>query len=56
MIVAGLLVMPLSVNAQFKDKKNQDEAPKTEAQLLLEKAESSEAPVVITLEDALKIA
>ena len=55
-IVAGLLVMPLSVNAQFKDKKNQDEAPKTEAQLLLEKAESSEAPVVITLEDALKIA
>ena len=48
--------MPLSADAQYKDKKKQEEAPKTEAQLLLEKAESSEAPVVITLEDALKIA
>ncbi len=55
-IVAGLLMMPLSVDAQFKDKKKQEEAPKTEAQVLLEKAESSEAPVIITLEDALKIA
>ena len=48
--------MPLSADAQYKDKKKQEEAPKTEAQLLLEKAESSEAPVIITLEDALKIA
>lgn len=55
-IIAGLVLMPLSADAQYKDKKKQEEAPKTEAQLLLEKAESSEAPVVITLEDALKIA
>ena len=55
-IIAGLILMPLSADAQYKDKKKQEEAPKTEAQLLLEKAESSEAPVVITLEDALKIA
>ena len=55
-IIAGLVLMPLSADAQYKDKKKQEEAPKTEAQLLLEKAESSEAPVVITLDDALKIA
>ena len=55
-IIAGLVLMPLSADAQYKDKKKQEEAPKTEAQLLLEKAESSEAPVIITLEDALKIA
>ena len=37
-------------------KKNQEETPKTEAQQIIELADSSETPVVISLEDALKIA
>ena len=55
-IIAGLLLIPFSADAQYRDKKNQEEAPKTEAQQLIEKADSSETPVIITLEDALKIA
>ena len=43
-IIAGLVLMPLSADAQFRDKKQQEEAPKIEI------------PAVITLEDALKIA
>ena len=43
-IIAGLVLMPLSADAQFRDKKQQEEAPKVEI------------PAVITLEDALKIA
>ena len=43
-IIAGLVLMPLSTDAQFRDKKQQEEAPKVEI------------PAVITLEDALKIA
>ena len=42
-IIAGLVLMPLSADAQFKSKQ-QEEAPKVEI------------PAVITLEDALKIA
>ena len=49
-------MVPFSAGAQYRDKKNHEEAPKTEAQLLIEQADSSEAPVLITLEDALKIA
>ena len=49
-------MVPFSADAQYRDKKNQEETPKTEAQQLIELADSSETPVVITLEDALKIA
>ena len=49
-------MIPFSADAQYRDKKNQEETPKTEAQQILELADSSETPVVISLEDALKIA
>ena len=49
-------MLPICANAQYKDKKAQDEAPKTEAQLIMEQADSSEVPVVITLQQALEIA
>ena len=49
-------MFPICANAQFKDKKAQEEAPKTEAQIIMDQAESSQTPVVITLEQALKIA
>ena len=55
-IIAGLILIPFSADAQYKNKKNQEEAPKTEAQLLLEKVDSAKTPVVLTLDDALKIA
>ena len=55
-ILAGMLFSQTSAYAQFKSKKTAEEAPKTETDLLLEKADSSEAPVVITLEQALEIA
>ena len=54
-ILAGILA-PDAVHAQSRDKDVQEEAPKTESQLILEEAESSETPVVITLEQALEIA
>ena len=49
-------MFPICANAQYKDKKAQEETPKTEAQLIMEQADSSETPVVITLDQALKIA
>ena len=55
-ILAGMLFSQISAYAQFKSKKTAEEAPKTETDLLLEKADSSETPVVITLEQALEIA
>ena len=55
-ILAGMLFSQTSAYAQFKSKKTAEEAPKTETDLLLEKADSSETPVVITLEQALEIA
>ena len=55
-ILAGLLVAPLAATAQFKDKNAVELAPKTEAELLLEKAGAAQQPVVITLEQALEIA
>jgi outer membrane protein TolC len=55
-IAAGILVLPICANAQYKGKKAQEEAPKTEAQLIMEQADSSETPVVITLQQALEIA
>ena len=53
-ILAGMTLSHTAAFAQFK--KNVEEAPKTETDLLIEKAESSETPVVITLEQALEIA
>ena len=41
-IIAGLLLIPFSADAQYRDKKNQEEAPKTEAQQLIEKAEKEQ--------------
>ena len=55
-ILAGMLFSQTSAYAQFKSKKTAEEAPKTETDLLLEKADFSETPVVITLEQALEIA
>ena len=55
-ITAGLLLIPTVSDAQYRNKKGQEEAPKTESQILLEKADSSETPVVITLDQALQIA
>lgn len=54
--VSALIVFcPVAANAQYKQKKG-EEMPKSEAQLLIEKADSSEAPLIISLDDALKIA
>ncbi len=54
-IIAGIVLAPASLSAQ-KKKDAAEEAPKSETQLILEQAESAENPVVITLEQALKIA
>ncbi len=54
-IIAGTVLAPLSASAQYREDVPED-APKTESQIILEQAESSETPVVITLEQALKIA
>ncbi len=53
---ASLVLLPSAGFAQHRDKKADKEAPKTEVQLILEEADSAEAPVVISLEQALKIA
>ena len=55
-ILGGFLCFQLTASAQFKDKKDAQEQPKTEAEVLLAKAESAKEPVVITLEQALEIA
>ena len=55
-ILAGLLAVPFAATAQYKDKKVEGQAQKTEAELLLEKAESAQKPVIITLDQALEIA
>ena len=55
-ILTGLVGVQFTASAQFKDKKAAQEQPRTEAQMLLEKAESAQEPVVITLEQALEIA
>ncbi len=53
-ILAGAVMAPVSVSAQYK--KNAPEEPKSEVRIILEQADSSETPVVITLEQALEIA
>ena len=55
-IMAGALLASSSVSAQYRTKSEPQEAPETEVQTILEEAGSAEAPVIITLEQALKIA
>ena len=55
-IIAGVLSAQFSASAQFKTKNAPEDTTKTETQLILEAAETAEAPVIITLEQALKIA
>ena len=55
-IVAVTALLPFTAIAQYKTKDAPEDAPKTETQSILEEAESSETPVVITLEQALQIA
>ena len=53
-LVAGTFMIPFSVSAQYKTKDASEKDSQT--QELLAQAESSETPVVITLEQALEIA
>ena len=56
-VIAGAaLLFNTDAMAQYKDKGAQDAAQKTEAQILMEEADSSETPVIISLEQALEIA
>ena len=54
-VLAASVLMPYAASAQYRTDVAED-APKTETQLILEKADSSETPVIISLEQALKIA
>ncbi len=55
-VLAGILASAPVASAQYRDRKAVDQTPKTETELLLEKADSARRPVVITLEQALEIA
>ncbi len=55
-IIAGAVLAPVSVSAQYKSKNAPEETPKSEVQTILEQAEAAETPVIITLEQALEIA
>lgn len=55
-VITGIILTSFSASAQYKAKSEPETAPETETRLILEQAESSETPVVITLEQALKIA
>ena len=54
-IFAGMVLSQTSALAQYRTK-DAEEQPKTDTELILEQAESSETPVIITLEQALEIA
>ena len=54
-VIAAGILSPLSAFAQYRDVE-EEAVPMTEAQLILQEAESSETPVIITLEQALEIA
>ena len=56
MIFAGILVLQTDAMAQYRSKDAQEDVHKNDAQLLLEEADSSDTPVIITLEQALEIA
>lgn len=51
-IIAGVLLSTVNADAQYRT----DEAPKSEAQLIMDDASTSQTPVIITLEQALEIA
>ena len=55
-VIAVMILTSFSASAQYRAKSGPEAAPETETKIILEQAESSEAPVVITLEQALKIA
>ena len=55
-IIAGMVFSHVDAFAQYRTTNAPEEAPKSESELILEEAASSEAPVVITLEQALQIA
>ena len=55
-IIAGMVFSHADAFAQYKTKNAPQEEPKSESDLILEEAASSEAPVIITLEQALQIA
>ena len=54
-VLSGVLASSVA-SAQYKDRKAVEQTPKPETELLLEKADSAQQPVVITLEQALEIA
>ncbi len=54
-VIAGIFMVPASLSAQYKKIAHED-APKSESQILMEQAGMAENPMVITLEQALKIA
>ncbi len=56
MIIAGSVLAPVSVSAQYRTNDAPEDAPKSEVQTILEQAEAAEEPVIITLEQALEIA
>ena len=43
-ILSGLLGFQFTASAQFRDKNDAQDQPKTEAEVLLEKAESAQEP------------
>ncbi len=54
-IIAGTVLAPVSVSAQFR-KSGQENTANPEVQAILDQAEDAETPVIITLEQALEIA
>ena len=56
MIIAGMAFSHADAFAQYRTGSAPEDAPKSESELILEEAASSEAPVIITLEQALQIA
>ena len=56
MIIAGMAFSHADAFAQYRTGSAPEDAPKSESDLILEEAASSEAPVIITLEQALQIA
>lgn len=56
LLLAGCSFFSIPAFAQYKTAEAAEEVVKTESQLILEKADSSDTPVIITLEQALQIA
>ena len=55
-VLAGLSVVQFTASAQYKVEKTADEQPKTQTDVLLDEAATSQQPVQITLQQALEIA